>query len=698
MKISSISIENFRQYYDIVSIDLNTIGNKNIVLIGGRNGYGKTNFLISLVWCLYGERISQVDDNFKKEIQKEKNYSQFMKQSLNWRALNESKDTFSIQIKISELELPSLKASKIIINNIIVKRDFNVLTMNENLSIKDGDTDEELFDNYEDKTNFINDYIIPLDAAKFVFFDAEKISALAELSTKDEGSVLNDALGKILGLDIYEDLIEDLNLYSNNLRKEGATKNIQDQIIDRERAIEINLNEINEIDDNIAEIVKEISEIKYRIKEYENFINENSKDNVVQFDREIYFNRKEELEKKVCELELAFNDLSELIPLAILAGKLEEVKEHIGFQELNHLDKNSTSEFSEKMDYFIEKLFNHAPEPTNSSFTLKDKMFYYDKAQKLCSELFEDNNRQVELEFEHDLNNYEKSLINNAINAVSIQSKDVFEITMDSYNINKIELNEVTQTISKIDSDLMDDYIIEKMIEKEKSERLLSEKDQNIGGFRANKEKLKKDNIRLNQEYQSLIQKIGITQINKTKYEKTREYINSLQVFVESEKKAKKESLEKNILSELKKLLHKLQDKIVTAKFISDVSVGILPDNSGMKITLYDSNGNEIKKEILSSGEKQIYISCLIKAILKESVQSLPIFIDTPLGRMDDEHIKNILLYYYPDLSEQVVILSTNNEITPRRYKDIENSVSKSYLLENDGTKSNVKVGYFKSF
>ena len=67
-----------------------------------------------------------------------------------------------------------------------------------------------------------------------------------------------------------------------------------------------------------------------------------------------------------------------------------------------------------------------------------------------------------------------------------------------------------------------------------------------------------------------------------------------------------------------------------------------------------------------------------IKAILKESVQSLPIFIDTPLGRLDDEHIKNILLYYYPDLSEQVVILSTNNEITPRRYKDIEESVSKS--------------------
>lgn len=697
MKISSINIENFRQYYNNIDIDLNTEQDKNIVLIGGRNGYGKTNFLISLVWCLYGEKISQVDENFKKEIQKEKNYSQFMKQSLNWKSASEGKDTFSIQLKISDLELPPIKSSNNNINCIVIKRDFNVVTMKENLFIKDDLDGEELFEDIEDKINFINDYIIPLDAAKFVFFDAEKIAALAELSTKDEGSVLNDALGKILGLDIYEDLIQDLDFYSNNLRKEGAAKNIQDQIIDREKAIEMNQNEINKIEQNIAELVKEISGIKYKIKEYENFINQNSKDSVVQFDRESYSKRKEELETKVNDLELAFNELSELIPLAILTGKLEEVNEHLALQEQNQTAKNSTSEVLYKIDQFIEKLFNQAPEPINSSLTLKDKMFYYDKAQKLSSELFDDKIEQTELDFEHDLNNYEKSLINNSINAINLQSKDIFENTMDAYNINKIELNEVNQIISKIDSDLVDDYIIEKMIEKEKSERLLSEKDQNIGSFKANIDKLKKDNIRLNQEFQSLIQKVVITQINKTKFEKTKEFISVLQSFVESQKKAKSESLKKNILSELKNLLHKLQDEVESAKFISDVHVGILPDNSGMKITLYDSNDKEIKKEVLSSGEKQIYISCLIKAILKESVQSLPIFIDTPLGRLDDEHIKNILLYYYPDLSEQVVILSTNNEITPRRFKDIEHSVSKAYLLENDGTKTNVKTGYFKS-
>src|SRR3989339_55344 len=108
--------------------------------------------------------------------------------------------------------------------------------MEENLFIRDMDG-KDLFFDYEDKINFINDYLIPLEAAKFVFFDAEKIASWAELSTKDEGSVLNDALGKLLGLDIFENLKDDLLTYVNNLKKEGAHTNVKEQIINTEKAI-----------------------------------------------------------------------------------------------------------------------------------------------------------------------------------------------------------------------------------------------------------------------------------------------------------------------------------------------------------------------------------------------------------------------------------------------------------------------------
>jgi DNA sulfur modification protein DndD len=83
---------------------------------------------------------------------------------------------------------------------------------------------------------------------------------------------------------------------------------------------------------------------------------------------------------------------------------------------------------------------------------------------------------------------------------------------------------------------------------------------------------------------------------------------------------------------------------------------------------------------------------------MSQSVQEFPIFIDTPLGRLDDEHIKNVLLYYYPDLANQVVIMATNNEIPPSRYKLIKDNVSLTYLLESKENKTSFKQSYFQGY
>jgi len=692
MKFTGIKINNFRQYYGNNNIDLSTNSNKNIILIGGRNGYGKTNLLLSIVWCLYGEKISLVDENFKKEIQKEKNYSLFMKQSINWTAIKENKNTFSIEIKISDIKLPEIKN----LDNcteIIIKRDFNVSSMEENISIKNTSSSKELFEDDIDKINFINDYIIPLDAAKFVFFDAEKISEIANLSIKEEGSFINDALGKILGLDIYETLIDDLEIFNNNLKKEGATRNLQDQIIDTEKAIEISKSQIEQLDEDSAEAQKRIDDCKKEIRNFNNLISQHSKKGRTEFDRESIILQIEKLEEEEFHLEERFNELSEIIPLAILTGKLEEVSDHIANQEKNETYQISAKENSIIVENFIEQLFNKPPEPSNSTMSLKDKMFYYSKAQDLSSELFKQNGGYEKLDFEHDLNNSEKNLINDTINLVNVQSKDLFETTIESFNSVKNQIFESNKMLSKVDADLEDELILEYSSKKESTERQVSEFHQNIGINKGKTEKLRKDIVRLNQQYQKLLKRVEINQQNKFKINKSTEYLGVLKNFVYEQKELKKESLAKNILSEMQKLMHKLNTG--ATQFVTDVKVTILAEGNGMKISLYNADDDEIKKEILSQGEKQLYISSLIKAILKESIQNLPIFIDTPLGRLDDEHIKNILLYYYPDLSEQVVILSTNNEITPKRYKDISSNVSKSYLLVNDGTDTIFKNGYF---
>lgn len=693
MKISKIVLDNFRQYYGNISIDLETDGNKNIVIVGGKNGYGKTNFLLSIVWCFYGERIMQIDDTFKREIQKDSNYQKFLKQSLNWDSQNEDNDIFSVEVFIKDVDLPdNIKATN---SALYIRREYNIEKMEENLYIRDLSGNDLLIDN-EEKINFVNDFLIPLEAAKFVFFDAEKIASWAELSTKDEGNVLNDALGKLLGLDVYENLKEDLQIFSNNLKKEGSSTNIKEQIINTEKAIELNKDKIDEIDLKSAHNESEIKSNKDKIKEYQQFLNQNSKKETTTLNREDIYNDLHSLIERKEDTEILFTELSELVPLAMLGGKIEEVIEQLNNQENIISENENNDNLNVKKEKFIEKLFNHPPEPLDGSMSFKNKIFYSEKAHELFNELFEITTQKKELAYELDMNNADKELIYKTSEILRQQSKELFESTVSEFNSIQLQIIEKEKQLKIIDSDLQDETVLEMITKKDDAERLLEKIIGENGALENQKEKLFKDNIRLNQQYNILLQKSSGNQLIKNKIAATKKYIDSLQVFIDNQKKNKKDLLATNLLLELKKLMHKLQTD--NSRFIEETKIDILPDGKGLKVSILDADGKEVPKDSFSTGEKQIYISCLIKAILKESIQNFPIFIDTPLGRLDHEHIENILKEYYPELSSQVILLATNNEITPKRYNSIISKVAKSYLIMNENKKSYFKPGYFQSY
>lgn len=63
MRIESIEIENFRQYRKEKFTFPHVKGKKDIHVIIGENGEGKTNILNALTWCLYGEELHLGDKN-----------------------------------------------------------------------------------------------------------------------------------------------------------------------------------------------------------------------------------------------------------------------------------------------------------------------------------------------------------------------------------------------------------------------------------------------------------------------------------------------------------------------------------------------------------------------------------------------------------------------------------------------------------
>lgn len=68
MIIREIELNNFRIYKGVNKIKLSPEGDKNLIIVSGNNGFGKTTFLMSLVWCLYGRQMEKVDDLYRKEI------------------------------------------------------------------------------------------------------------------------------------------------------------------------------------------------------------------------------------------------------------------------------------------------------------------------------------------------------------------------------------------------------------------------------------------------------------------------------------------------------------------------------------------------------------------------------------------------------------------------------------------------------
>jgi DNA sulfur modification protein DndD len=120
-------------------------------------------------------------------------------------------------------------------------------------------------------------------------------------------------------------------------------------------------------------------------------------------------------------------------------------------------------------------------------------------------------------------------------------------------------------------------------------------------------------------------------------------------------------------------------------------------DPSNFSIKLFGAGGEEVAKSRLSAGEKQIFAIAMLEALGKTSGRSLPIIIDTPLGRLDSTHRERLIESYFPKASHQVIILSTDTEVDQRFYDGLRSKVSHAFHLKFDPAlrSTTVEEGYF---
>lgn len=121
-------------------------------------------------------------------------------------------------------------------------------------------------------------------------------------------------------------------------------------------------------------------------------------------------------------------------------------------------------------------------------------------------------------------------------------------------------------------------------------------------------------------------------------------------------------------------------------------------DSETLDVTMLDFDGHELLKSQLSAGEQQMFAVAIIWALALTSGYKAPVIIDTPMARLDSSHRSNFVTKYLPAASSQVMVLSTDEEIYGRYLNLIRDNVVDYYMLlysEEEQCTSIVR-GYFE--
>ena len=668
MIIKNIKISNFRSYFGLTSIDFNVVPDKNITLISGKNGFGKTSFLTSLIWGFYGKLMSKVEDKYKREITGSGGYQKYIRQQFNRNQKKE--DDLRVEITISDVMIPSIPCE-----NITIIRTFNVTSSKENLEILiDGDYNELTKKvGYE---TFINDFILPREIAKFFFFDSEKIVSLAEAKTKDELKSLSSAYSEVLGLKKYDDLKHGLKSLVSTLKRRG----VKDTDLKKLNALikesqslkkEIDFNSETNDDTNVQ---IESLKIKSDILQ-EKLIREGATISLNDFkDLKTLYSEKQ-LEIK--EVRKKLSDVLEFIPFMLSGSIFEKLIKQVN-KEISSGLAQLNEQTVEELNVVLKKVLK------DSSKEVANR--YVQEFNSELNKFGKENKTGFLLDYTDESYRAILALDNNIKNSLKSRYTEIIKKEKDlRFELNKI-LKKTRSYENKNTNPLNEKYRAEKFEIDSQIEKLLVKK----GELNQVKMDLVAKSTILNKQISELENKEKLIGEDRKKLAVTLEVLEKIETITNKIKIEKKHSLERSILLGMNSLMHKVD-------FIKKVRIELYDDY--LDINLVDKDDNIIDKESLSKGEQQLYATSILKSLVEESGISFPIFVDSPLQKFDKDHSKNIIKKFYPSISKQVVLLPLlEKELTFDEFKMMESNVSALYKIINKNGNSKIVEFDNKSF
>lgn len=660
MHFSSIELYNYGIYKGKHVISLtDQEGAKNVTLVGGMNGRGKTTILDSIFLCLYGRKSTEYITG-KKEA-----YNKLLKDRI-----NKSADDKSTHIKLT-MEMDDDEGTIIAITR---AWNMNSKKIDTTLSVeKNGIEDSYLSENWE----YYVEELIPFGIAKFFFFDNEKISQIADDDAFDK---IKDSIKSVMGVTTIESLcahVEKIRKEKNtNLKKSGSDL-LTKESEDLSQRIEDAETKIRNLYAQKAALVPELAKLNDKLEQTEQSFWKKggnlglNHDDIIR-DQHALKEQADSLKEEA--ITLASNPA---VPLCLCKSLTISAYNKICSEENARAKKYSLPVISTLYDSLLKKFQGEFSETSDS--------------YKLLAAIIEQQLNELKQEAQNDssisLTPLAKTLIEKFVSKDSsaLRQKASTIVSENEKVLTALQQLEVhlSSSAEKNDTIKLLNEIKDLQSQKTKLESDISKCEEQIRSAQYEKEQLERQ---LNKVLLKIAADADTSDDNVRIIEYSTMTLEIMHEFVHRLQAQKVDQLEKNITSCFEFLAQK-------QAIITSISI----DSETLDITLRDYNGGVLLKDQLSAGEKQMFAISILWGLALSSGYKLPVIIDTPMARLDSAHRSNFINKYLPNASSQVIVLSTDEEINGKYLEDIREYVNTSYTLVYDEIEkcSSIQPGYF---
>lgn len=660
MLIKRIKAKNFKTYLNL-DLDMSVDEERPIILIGGVNGGGKTTLFESIYGALYGLHIYTVRQ-FKELLNAgalgREDEKIMLELHFTGRVLNEEQQyvlTRTYALNPSGNPVESVK-----------------LNMNGTIFQYGTATPPAQRAEQEAQVNKIIKANLPQELSRYFLFDAMEAGSL--LKEDQLNRVIKENIENVMGFNKYMQLAKSSeNLYqamtAQRLQVENEKKEYL-ELLEQKKAKEIELNSFKqqqqdalqysvsnkELYDNLKSGLNQETTIKNKIEQTKNQIDSIfKKEELFRNDLNSFVN---DFELNVClpkVIESIKNEVS--LILKTKNEKLQQSNTNIGADQIEAVSKavlqflvtknllEQEVEIRDIVDFVM---------AANSNTNLIDNYDYLDFSEVKALE---------------DLLNIKTS---NSFPAINQQQLDLNLGMMQIPGL-ELQIEQMKAQIAGRDYGLLKAY---------------EDNEANIKNLEARIAEMNAEIAKIAKKLHAY--DIQISQEPDPKYDTLGRLKGFFEDIANQLLKAKKQQIELKMKQDLNLNLSAYRDVIERVELSENLS--------NLTFKLFHKAGNEIYLNQLNTASKQIVVQVLLKSLHEFGDYNPPVMIDTVMGVLDETSRSTIMENYFPELSHQTILLSSDSEIRPGTdFEKIEPFISKTYTLQRDREKqlTDIVTGYF---